>query len=243
MKFASQPIGERHEHSGTSEKAKMSSSSSLSAITKTGSTRRLTPSRVPTNALSKSKTGQPRQVLSRSMESVFRKMQKSAIARDAYIQAEVSTFIAHQIRAIRQQRGLSQQELATQLKTTQTAVSRLEDPTYGRMTIKTLMDLARVFDVGLQVKFVSFVTMLQNTYFASRSARDVPSFEEDSQDIGFYDNYPRLLSLSMGGGSGSTQPIYHLVTPLPDPISGPSPQVFNQTAASTVSIAFPEQPK
>lgn len=120
------------------------------------------------------------------MEKTFLRMKKSPTARDAYVQAEVVTALAHQIRAIRMQRDWSQAELAKRMGTTQAAVSRLEDPGYGRMSVKTLLDLSRVFDTGLRVQFVSLVTMLHETFKPQAHLREVPSFEEEAPHVGFY---------------------------------------------------------
>lgn len=113
-------------------------------------------------------------------------MKKSPAARDAYVQAEVVTALAHQIRAIRLQRDWSQADLAKKMGTTQAAVSRLEDPSYGRMSIKTLLDLSRVFDSGLRVQFVSLITMLHETFKPKAEQRQVPSFEEEAPWVSFY---------------------------------------------------------
>lgn len=112
-------------------------------------------------------------------------MTKSPAARDAYVQAEIATALAHQIRAIRLQRTWTQLDLAKKMGTTQAVVSRLEDPSYGRVSIKTLMDLARVFDTGLRVQFVSLVTMLHETYKPKIDLREVPSFEEEAPYVEF----------------------------------------------------------
>lgn len=119
------------------------------------------------------------------MEKTFLRMKNKASARHAYLEAEVITGLAHQIRAVRMQRGLTQGELAKRMGTTQAVVSRLEDPSYGRYSLKTLMDLAKTFDTGLQVRFVSFVTMLSQTYLPDASAREVVSFEEEAPSVGF----------------------------------------------------------
>lgn len=120
------------------------------------------------------------------MEKTFLRMKKSPTARDAYVQAEVVTALAVQIRAIRMQRSWSQADLAKRMGTTQAAVSRLEDPSYGRMSIKTLLDLSRVFDTGLRVQFVSLITMLHETFKPKAHLREVPSFEEEAPHVGFY---------------------------------------------------------
>lgn len=125
------------------------------------------------------------------------------------MQAEVTTFLAHQIRGIRTQRGWSQKELASKLGTTQAAVSRMEDPSYGKLSLRTLMDLSRVFDTGLQVQFVSFVSMLQHTYMPDPAARQVPSFSEEEPDVGFYSESPepRALQLSTPHTAGFALPM------------------------------------
>ncbi|ASI68516.1 hypothetical protein BA022_08075 [Diaphorobacter nitroreducens] len=121
------------------------------------------------------------------MEKTFLRMTKSPAARDAYVQAEVVTALAHQIRAIRMQRNWSQADLAKKMGTTQAAVSRLEDPSYGRLSIKTLLDLSRVFDTGLRVQFVSLITMLHETFKPRADLREVPSFEEEAPFVSFYE--------------------------------------------------------
>jgi transcriptional regulator with XRE-family HTH domain len=123
-------------------------------------------------------------------------MVNSTEARDAYVQAEVTTALSHQIRAIRQQRGWSQGELAERLKTTQAVVSRLENPAYGRHSLQTLLQLSQAFDTGLQVRFVSLVTMLKETFHPNPADRLVPTFEEEAQLVGFDDGsstYHRVI--------------------------------------------------
>lgn len=119
------------------------------------------------------------------MEKTFLRMKSKPSARHAYLEAEIVTGLAHQIRAIRMQRGWTQSDLAKLLDTTQAAVSRLEDPSYGRYSLKTLVDLAKTFDTGMQVRFVSFVTMLHETFVPNAQARDVPTFEEEAPYVEF----------------------------------------------------------
>lgn len=119
------------------------------------------------------------------MEKTFQRMKDRPTARDAYVRAEVSTALAHQVRAIRNQRGWTQADLAKLMGTTQAVVSRLEDPSYGRVSLATLFDLSKAFDTGLQVKFVSLTTMLQETFNPSHAARLVPSFEEEAPYVAF----------------------------------------------------------
>lgn len=119
------------------------------------------------------------------MEKTFQRMTTRPSARHAYVEAEVATALARQVRTIRLQRGWSQAELARRLGTTQAVVSRLEDPSYGRTSLRTLFDLSRVFDTGLQVRFVSMVRMLRETWQPQPDAGRVASFEEEAARVVF----------------------------------------------------------
>lgn len=76
--------------------------------------------------------------------------------RHAYAEAAVEQGIAWQIRVNRQARGLSQQNLAQQLGTRQSAISRLEDPEHGGYSLPTLLRIAKSFDCALMVRFVPY---------------------------------------------------------------------------------------
>jgi hypothetical protein len=71
------------------------------------------------------------------------------------------------------------------MNTTQAAISRLEDPSYGRLSLKTLVDLAQTFDTGLQVRFVSLVRQMRDTWVVARSELEVASFEEEAKCVSF----------------------------------------------------------
>lgn len=112
------------------------------------------------------------------------------------------------------QRGWSQGDLAKLLGTTQTAVSRLEDPSYGRYSLKTLMDLAKVFDAGMQMRFVSFISMLQETFHPKAQSREVMAFEDEASSVAFFKNtsiqstggYVRIVD----GGSEAVGPYLNI---------------------------------
>jgi transcriptional regulator with XRE-family HTH domain len=74
--------------------------------------------------------------------------------RDAFVEENVRNGIAFQIRALRKRQQLSQGELGGRAGMAQNAISRLENPEYGKFTINTLFALASAFDVALSVKFV-----------------------------------------------------------------------------------------
>lgn len=100
-------------------------------------------------------------------------------AREAYVAAELINGIASQIRVLRQQRGWSQKELADKLGTTQGVVSRLEDPSYGRFSIKTLLDLSSIFDVSIIARFLPFSQAVPATWETGRKSLEADAFEED----------------------------------------------------------------
>jgi transcriptional regulator with XRE-family HTH domain len=110
---------------------------------------------------------------------LIKKLQKRAY-RQAYVAEHVRRGIAYQIRALRDQRRQKQGELAEELGKPQSVVSRLEDPSYGKVTVQTLLEVAAVFDVALQVRFVPFSAFLRDTRDVSPKAIEVPSFEDEA---------------------------------------------------------------
>lgn len=76
--------------------------------------------------------------------------------RDRWVAETVAERVAYQIRALREVRGWTQTHLATLLQTTQSHVSLMERPTWGRQSLSMLIRIARVFDVALIVRFSSF---------------------------------------------------------------------------------------
>ena len=76
--------------------------------------------------------------------------------RDAFVDEFIRNGIAFQIRALRHRENWSQKELGDKTGKPQNVISRLEDPSYGSFTIKTLLEMASAFDVALQVRFVPF---------------------------------------------------------------------------------------
>lgn len=99
--------------------------------------------------------------------------------RNAYAAAHTKTIVPFQIRILREQRGWSQAKLAKLAKTTQAAISRLEDPDYGNISISTLLKLSSCFDNALLVKFVPFSKLLSEYADKSADALMTKTFEEE----------------------------------------------------------------
>lgn len=100
--------------------------------------------------------------------------------RDEYAATSIRRSIAHQVRAMREARGLSQAQLGKLADKPQGNISRVEDPDYGRVSLQTLIELAAAFDVGLLVKFVPFSELLSYTADASVEELNAPSFKDDA---------------------------------------------------------------
>jgi predicted XRE-type DNA-binding protein len=99
--------------------------------------------------------------------------------RDAYVAEHVRQGIAYQIRALRDQREWNQGKLSQLLGKPQSVISRLEDPSYGKVTIQTLLEFASAFDVAVQVRFISYSSFLQQTRDLSISSMKVAAFNKD----------------------------------------------------------------
>lgn len=99
--------------------------------------------------------------------------------REAYVRAHAQHGLAHQIRMMREHRGWTQADLARKIGArNQSTVARLEDPSYGKYSVSSLLKLANAFDVGALVKFVSFSKLLEETADLSPAALTALSFEE-----------------------------------------------------------------
>jgi transcriptional regulator with XRE-family HTH domain len=110
-------------------------------------------------------------------KKLFERLKRKSY-RDEYVAEGVRTGIAHQIRALRDQREWSQKMLADVLVKPQSVVSRIEDPDYGKLSIQTLLEIAAAFDVGLIVRFVNFPEFLRRTRNVGPQALTAESFDE-----------------------------------------------------------------
>ncbi len=85
---------------------------------------------------------------------------KDKVRRELFVAGQIKTGIPFQIRALRDKNGWTQAELGERLGMTQTNISRLESPGYGKLNITTLQRLAAAFDVALVVRFVPFSRLI-----------------------------------------------------------------------------------
>jgi transcriptional regulator with XRE-family HTH domain len=107
--------------------------------------------------------------------------------RDAFVASRIAQTIAFQLRVLRERNGLSQAELAQKLRTSQNAISRIENPAYGKPSITTLRKIASFFNVGLVVRFAPLSEIADWSTNLTEKSVDVPDFEHDT---GFIERKP-----------------------------------------------------
>lgn len=106
--------------------------------------------------------------------------------RHAAVEAEVAHGIAWQVRVNREERGMTQAELAKAVGTKQSAVSKLEDPEGGDVRLSTLVKVAHGLDCALLVRFVSHSTLLAFTEDTRPERLFVFPFEEECAARGLH---------------------------------------------------------
>jgi transcriptional regulator with XRE-family HTH domain len=99
--------------------------------------------------------------------------------RYAYAEDYLNTHIAAQIRVLREQRGMTQQDLADKIGTKQAGVSRLENVNYSSWKTQTLKRIARALGVGLSISFETFGTLLEEAAGFGRGSLERPEFAND----------------------------------------------------------------
>jgi len=104
--------------------------------------------------------------------------------RASYAESFLDTSIATQIRVLREQRELTQAELAELAGMKQSRISALEDANYSRWSIATLKRLARAFDVPLNVGFGTFGGLLADIDGFNRRSLERPAFAADPALLG-----------------------------------------------------------
>src|SRR5579862_2266026 len=99
--------------------------------------------------------------------------------RRQFVAERVRSSMALQIRALREQREMSQTKLGDAIGMAQTWVSKLENPDYGKMTVATLLRLSDAFDTDLEIKFRPFSTTIDTLPRQGKEYFTVPSFSDE----------------------------------------------------------------
>lgn len=98
---------------------------------------------------------------------------------EGYAESFLNAYIATQIKVLREQRVKTQAELAEQIGTTQAGISRLENVNYSSWSIRTLIKLARAFNVRLHVSFEPYGTLPNEVVNFSRESLERVKREDD----------------------------------------------------------------
>jgi transcriptional regulator with XRE-family HTH domain len=102
---------------------------------------------------------------------------------EGYAESFLNSYIATQIKVIREQRKMKQADLAREVGTTQTAISRIENVNYSSWNVNTLKKLARAFHLRLMVSFETYGTLPD----------EVGKFTQESLQRAERENDPGLL--------------------------------------------------
>lgn len=103
--------------------------------------------------------------------------------RDAFVRSSVLSWIAFQIRELRDQRKLSQTDLALLSGKRQSVISRVETSSQSGMNLSTLFEVASALDIALLVKFVPFSRWIQEYQDVSPAAMEVVSYSDEKEEI------------------------------------------------------------
>lgn len=101
------------------------------------------------------------------------------VYRHAYADEYLDSAIATQIKVLREQRELTQAQLAELLGMKQSQVARMESVNNSAWTLRTLKRVAKAFDLMLVVKYESFGAVLPDIESFGRQALQRPSFKDD----------------------------------------------------------------
>jgi transcriptional regulator with XRE-family HTH domain len=104
-------------------------------------------------------------------------------ARNAFVYQQAVNGIPFQMRAMRQEREWTQGDLAREADKPRNVITRLEDPNYGKLTLKTLFEIASGFDVALLIKFVPFSRLLREYKNVSPSALGAKSISKERNQL------------------------------------------------------------
>jgi len=99
--------------------------------------------------------------------------------RHIYAEDLLNSYIATQIKVLREKEGWTQSELAERAGMKQERISVLEDVNYSSWTASVLRRIAKAYDLRLSIKFESFGSYLDEFENFRREALLRPSFKDD----------------------------------------------------------------
>jgi transcriptional regulator with XRE-family HTH domain len=103
--------------------------------------------------------------------------------RHAFVKSQLRIGLPMMCRALREDRGWTQPELAKEAGMSQPRISEIERPGERNLNLETLLRLAEAYDVALQVRFVPFRTFVDDSDSISLHQYSVKPFEKDLMDL------------------------------------------------------------
>jgi transcriptional regulator with XRE-family HTH domain len=103
--------------------------------------------------------------------------------REAFIASLINIELPFQVRALREERGWTQSQLAEKAGMLQPRISAVETPGKGKLNLETLLRLASAFDIGLIVRFALFTEVIKWVDKFSPDTFSVKSFDEDMRSF------------------------------------------------------------
>jgi len=117
------------------------------------------------------------------IESALRKNLREREYAEEYANSFLNAYVATQIKVIREQRKMTQADLGGLVGTTQAGISRYEDVNYSSWSLRTLMKLARAFDVRLRVSFEPYGSLPDEVIRFDRARLETIDRESDPKLI------------------------------------------------------------
>lgn len=99
--------------------------------------------------------------------------------RYAYADSFMNSYVAAQIKVLREQNNLTQADLGQKLGTQQAGISRIENVNYSAWKVETLRRLARAFGVRLRITFEEWGSLPHEIENFTREALAREPFEHD----------------------------------------------------------------
>ncbi len=117
-------------------------------------------------------------IINRRKKKLIEKL-KHKEYRDAFVEENINVGIPFQIKALREQRELTQKDFEELSGMKQALISRLENPDYSGFTLATLKKIASVYDIGLIVRFVPISDLVKWDLNLNSESLKALSYKED----------------------------------------------------------------
>jgi transcriptional regulator with XRE-family HTH domain len=99
--------------------------------------------------------------------------------RYSYVESLLNSQLAAQLKVLREERDLTQEDLADKIGTKQAGISRLENVNYSSWKTETLRKLARALGVRLKISFEEFGTLPEDMERFNRKGLSRRPFSDD----------------------------------------------------------------